>query len=501
MLVGLLRDKSSIHPDDALQLSLFEDSDYVPRAARGLGRRFKRLAGKAKSRLDWRLTRNRFARFTVVSQFFPPDFAATGQLLDDLSARLAKKGLQVQVLTGQPAYAYNESAAERIVFDLNRCIRRTRLSRLVPQKLRGRAINGLLFCARVGVRLVRYTRRGDLILYTTEPAYLPVLGWLMHLITKTPYVVLFYDLYPDVLFRLGVLPRDHWICRLWETLNARVCARAQSVIVLSEPIAERVCQMAPGSRDKIEIIPSWANPETIQPRPKNVNRFAVANGLTKSFTVMYSGNQGRCHDLDTLLAAAKLLRDQRDIKFVLIGKGALHQHLREIVAEWDLTNCRFLPYQDPDVLPESLTAADIAVVSVGSQSESLVAPCKLYGHLAAGTPIAAISPPDSYLAQLVEREGCGRWFANGNAQQLADWIKALRDQPELVHAYGTAARELLLRTATPDLVVDKYWSVIQPNLPAGKVLEQPVLNASTSGLIPNWSLINPPTLSEVVSPA
>jgi len=500
MLVGLLRDKQSVDSSQELQLSLFDETDYVPRAARGIRRKLGLAVDIAKNRLNWRMTRNRFARFTVVSQFFPPDFAATGQLLDDLSARLARKGLQVQVLTGQPAYAYNESAADRIVFDLNRCIRRTRLSRLVPQKLRGRAINGVLFCGRVAMRLVRYTRRGDLILYTTEPAYLPVLGWMMHLVTRTPYVVLFYDLYPDVLFRLGVLPRDHWICRLWETLNAKVCASAQSVIVLSEPIAERVCQMAPEARSKIQVIPSWANPDVIQPRPKSVNRFAVANGLTKSFTVMYSGNQGRCHDLDTLMAAAKLLRDERDIKFVLIGKGALHPHLREIAAEWELSNCRFLPYQDPEVLPESLTAADVAVVSVGSQSESLVAPCKLYGHLAAGTPIAAISPADSYLAQLVEREGCGRWFANGNAEALARWIKDLKDQPQLVQAYGQSARDLLMRTATPDLVVDRYWSVIQPNLPSRKVLESPQLTA-TPNLIPNWSLINPSGFSEAMTHA
>jgi glycosyltransferase involved in cell wall biosynthesis len=500
MFIGLLSDNAAGDSSKDLQLSLFDDSDYVPRAARGIRRRLRGAASLVKDRLNWRMTRDRFARFTVVSQFFPPDFAATGQLLDDLSVRLAKKGLQVQVLTGQPAYAYNESAADRIVFDLNRCIRRTRMSRLVPQKLRGRAINGVLFCGRVAMRLVRYTRRGDLILYTTEPAYLPVLGWMMHLVTRTPYVVLFYDLYPDVLFRLGVLPRDHWVCRLWETLNAKVCASAQSVIVLSEPIAERVCQMAPEARSKIEVIPSWANPEVIQPRPKNVNRFAVANGLTKSFTVMYSGNQGRCHDLDTLLAAAKLLRDERDIKFVLIGKGALNQHLREIVSEWNLTNCRFLPYQDPDVLPESLTAADIAVVSVGSQSESLVAPCKLYGHLAAGTPIAAISPADSYLAQLVEREGCGRWFANGNAEALADWIRDLRDHPELVQSYGQSSRDLLMRTATPDLVVDKYWSVIKPNLPAGKLLDSPT-NNSAGSLIPNWSLINPPAFADAITSA
>ena len=107
---------------------------------------FHRLCQKLCLRWRWRATRSRNARLTVVSQFFPPDFAATGQLLDDLTQRFASRGLQVQVLTGMPAYAYNRSDARRIEFQPNRCIRRTQASRLWPQRIRGRAVNGIFFC-------------------------------------------------------------------------------------------------------------------------------------------------------------------------------------------------------------------------------------------------------------------------------------------------------------------------------------------------------------------
>ena len=41
---------------------------------------------KLQNRLEWRSSRSRNPRLTLVSQYFPPDFAATGQLLDDLTA-------------------------------------------------------------------------------------------------------------------------------------------------------------------------------------------------------------------------------------------------------------------------------------------------------------------------------------------------------------------------------------------------------------------------------
>jgi glycosyltransferase involved in cell wall biosynthesis len=432
------------------------------------------------SRWRWRASRSRFPRLTLVSQFFPPDFAATGQLLDDLTARLAACGLQVQVLTGMPAYAYNRREAERIEFRPGRCIRRTVASRFWPQRIRGRAVNGVLFCLRITTRLLRYSRRGDLILYTTEPPYLPLLGWLLHRLTRTPYLVLLYDLYPDVLVELKVLPASHWLVRLWRQFNCWVFADAQELIVLSEPMAERVRQHAPAAAAKLSVIPSWADAERIRPLAKADNWFVQRERLHDTFTVLYSGNQGRCHDLVTVLAAALLLRADAGVQFLFIGGGPQHARLRALVHDWGLSNCRFLPYQELADLPFSLAAADLALVTLSIEAEGLVAPSKLYGHLAAGTPIAAITPACSYLRELVEREGCGRWFANGDAEGLTAWIRQLRNDPAAAAACGQAARRLLERTATPEIVTSRYLQLIQQHLPEHKPLPVPAEQSGRS---------------------
>ena len=433
----------------------------------------QRIGRKLRHRWQWRASRSRHPRLTVVSQFFPPDFAATGQLLDDLTTRLAGGGLQVQILSGMPAYAYSSSQAKRIEFQPNRCIRRTQASRFWPQRIRGRAINGVLFCLRISLRLLRVSRRGDLILYTTEPPYLPLLGWLLHRLTRTPYLVLLYDLYPDVLVELGVLNASHPLVRLWRQFNRWVFADAQELIVLSEPMAERVRHSAPQVADKLSVIPSWADPIQIRPRPKPDNWFVQKHQLHDVFTVLYSGNQGRCHDLVTVLAAALLLRHDPQVQFLFVGGGPQNERLRQLCHDWGLRNCRFLPYQELDDLPFSLASADLALVTLSIEAEGLVAPSKLYGHLAAGTPIAAITPRQSYLQQLVEQEGCGRWFANGDADGLAAWIRELQRNPAHRQAYATAARQLLERTATPTITTGLYRTLIERHLPDHKPIDRP----------------------------
>lgn len=431
----------------------------------------ERILRHLERRWQWRSSRSRYPRLTVVSQFFPPDFAATGQLLNDLTDRLARNGLQVQVLTGMPAYAYNRSEAERIEFQPNRCIRRTQASRFWPQRVRGRAVNGILYCLRISLRLLRYSRRGDLILYTTEPPYLPLLGWLLHRLTRTPYLVLLYDLYPDVLVELGVLKANHALVALWRRFNRWMFADAQELIVLSEPMARRVQRWIPEAAAKVRVIVSWADPDRIRPRPKADNWFVQKHRLQGCFTVLYSGNQGRCHDLVTVLAAALLLRHDPEVQFLFVGGGPQNGRLRQLVHDWGLGNCRFLPYQDLEDLPYSLASADLALVTLSIEAEGLVAPSKLYGHLAAGTPIAAITPADSYLRHLVESHHCGRWFANGDADGLANWIRQLKADPAHARACGAAARRLLERTATPQITAAQYREAIWPHLPEQKLSE------------------------------
>jgi len=426
---------------------------------------FRVLVDRLASRRRWRAQRHSHARLTVVSQFFPPDFAATGQLLDDLTTRMAARGIQVQVLTGMPAYAYSDERADSLAFEPNRCIRRSRASRFWPRRIRGRAVNGLLFVLRAGQRLLRSLQRGDLILYTTEPPYLPLLGWLLKALFRTPYVVLLYDLYPDVLVELKILPERHPLIRLWRRLNRAMLSNADEVIVLSEPMAERVLAQVPDLAPRLSIIPSWADPEAIRPLPRSENWFVERHGLADTFNVIYSGNQGRCHDLVTLVGAALLLRHDPGIRFVLIGHGPQHSMLSRLVRDLKLSNVVFLPYQEREALPYSLAAADVAVVSLSSGADGLVAPCKVYGHLAAGTPIAAITPEGSHLQQLVEGEGCGRWFANGDSHGLAAWINDLKAHPTHARALGQAARQLLLEQAHPEKICEAYLKCLTPYLP------------------------------------
>lgn len=397
---------------------------------------------------------------TVVTQFFPPDYAATGQLLEELTAQLGLQGMQIRVLTGQPGYSNQQSLGPAVETRTGVRIWRSRTSRLWPQRIRGRAINGLLFVLRSGLCLLHPRHRSSLLLLTTEPPYLPFLGYLTQSLLGLPYICLLYDVYPDVLVELRVLPATHWLVRLWEQLNRRVWERSRAIVVLSDTMQERILAKCPSVAGKLTAIHSWADPRQIVPIAKAENPFARAHQLVERFTVAYSGNMGRCHDIETLLAAARELQAE-DVQFLFVGGGAKYEPCVQMAADWGLKNCRFLPFQPKCVLPHSLTACDLALVTISRGLEGAIAPSKLYGILAAGRPVAAVCESHSYLRPLLRAAGCGAAFDNGDSTRLADFIRQLAGDRPRAERMGRAGRDYLKRHFTPEIIAQQYAELLR----------------------------------------
>lgn len=402
-------------------------------------------------------------RLTVLTQFFPPDFAATGQLIDELVHQLGKQGIEIEVFTGQPHYAFQDASAPAYEILEPIHIKRSRVAQLWPQRIRGKAANGIFFTLRALLYLLRRHRQQELLLLTTAPPFLPLLGYLANRWFGIPYVCILYDLYPDIAIELGVLKPQHWLPRFWRELNLRIWRQAQEIVVLSSAMKQRITGYCPEISHKIHVIHSWADPNWITPIAKHENWFALRYQLIHPFTVLYSGNMGRCHDIDTILEAATLLRDE-PVKFVCIGNGAKRREIAERIQQLELTNVLLLPYQEREVLPYSLTACDLSLVSVSPGMESLIAPSKLYSALAAGRPIAAICPTQSYLNQLIADARCGATFTNNDSFALAQFIRLLMTDAPLAAQMGQAGRHYLRKHFTPEIIARQYLKVMQKAL-------------------------------------
>ena len=124
------------------------------------------------------------------------------------------------------------------------------------------------------LHLFRARHGNNVLLVTTAPPFLPLVGYLAYLLFKIPYICILYDLYADIAIALGVIPKHHWLARLWQALNKKIWRNAKAIIVLSPAMKLQVPADCSQIADKISVIHSWADPDSIVPIAKQENWFA-----------------------------------------------------------------------------------------------------------------------------------------------------------------------------------------------------------------------------------
>ena len=214
-------------------------------------------------------------KITIINQFFPPDFAATGQLLYELSNFLKENGYKVNVLTTSNKYAFGNKnfLGDESIYKEN--IKRSKLSNLWPKKLYGRIINSLFFCLSSSLKLMSQKNTKNLVIITTEPPFMALFISLIYKICKIDYIYIIYDLYPEVLIKQKLLKKNNIIIKIWRYLNNQAINNSKKAVVLSSDMKNMITKSKDIQKDKIQIIPSWADHKKIKPIKKIKIIFAL----------------------------------------------------------------------------------------------------------------------------------------------------------------------------------------------------------------------------------
>lgn len=270
----------------------------------------------------------------------------------------------------------------------------------------------------------------------------PPLTVFVPLFTHKKFSIVVYDLYPDSLFSQGFIKKDSLIGRWWIRQNRKVFAKAECVFTLSEDMKKAVTQYI--SEDKIRIVYNWAHNEHMKPIMKKDNTFLAGQNLQDKFIVLYSGNMGMTHDIDIMVDVAHRMKDNQRIHFLFIGEGAKKPIIENKIAEYGLTNCTVLPFQPLDVLPYSMGAADIAVVTTDAKQSGLSVPSKTYTYLATGATLLCLAADNTELGKLAKAHGVGKCFGRENMDGIVDFISTLEKDKALLADYKENSRKTSL---------------------------------------------------------
>jgi len=407
------------------------------------------------------------ASLTILTEYFYPENASTAQLLTELATELSDT-FNISVLTARPNYhgQDRQDSVERTEQYEGVQIRRLMSTRFDKDVLPLRVVNWLSFTLLATLALLWSHRDSDANLVVSNPPTLPFAAWTASRINKSPYVFVVHDLYPELPMALGYLDEDGLLGRAWRRWMRMVYRDADRIVVLGEAMREKILDVMSGDPEfdssSVIVIHNWEDPDFIKPIPKTDNQFAAEHSTRDRFTMTYSGNIGRFHDLETAISAIDVLesRGRDDVQLLVIGEGAKKERLQNLVENRNIENVKFLPFQPHERLPETLTSGDAALVGVEREVSGLCVSSKLYSSLAAGVPILAVTGPDDDVARVVRENECGIHVEPSDIEKAAEVLASWADNPERVDRLGRNARRLLVRDYSRNRAISRYEAAI-----------------------------------------
>lgn len=371
--------------------------------------------------------------FLLINQFFAPDPAPTGQLLADVAKALDAAGCSVRVVCSAAAYESCEGAGHS---ELEHGDVRRIISRSFGRGVASRLVSYASFFAGA-LRYSVFGRRPDVILTLTTPPLLSLAGTLAKSVRGSRHFIWEMDLYPDVAVALGAFAPGGLPDRAVGALADFSRRRSDGIIALGPCMRERLAARGIPLA-KINVAQNWVDGSRISPRP-----FPVAY----PFTLLYSGNLGRAHDVDTLAEAMGILSDPGRFRFIFAGGGSCRAALEAVCAARNIRSAEFLPYQNQEILADHLGRCHVGLITQKVSTCGAVVPSKTYALMAAGRPFIFIGPRDATPARLLSEYQCGWHIEPGDSSALVNLLEILRATPDLVEAAGQRGRTAFLNSS------------------------------------------------------
>lgn len=375
-------------------------------------------------------------RVVLLNQYYAPADAPTARLLADLGEGLARAGHEVLAICSRRAYTDPRRTHSRRETLLGVEVRRVWSTGFGRARRLGRIVDYATFLIGAAWTLAR-VRRPEVVVSLSSPPFVAWLGVTLARFKGARSIYWVMDVYPELAFALGVLRADSWLGRLFRRLSEGTLRRCDRIVALGPAMARQL-----GRAPKVAVIHNWADGRAIRPQPIAGHPLRAAAGWSERFVVLYSGNLGLAHEFDTVLRAARLLQRRPEMLFAFVGGGPRLQQVRRNAVTLGLPNVIFKPYVPQEALGQSLTSADLHLITLLDGLCGLLVPSKIYGILAAGRPTVYVGEAGGEVATILEQGRCGERVAVGDAAGLAAAIERYADDAPRREAAGRRAREL-----------------------------------------------------------
>lgn len=362
------------------------------------------------------------------NHFFPEDFK-----VNDIAFELQKEGFDVTVLTAIPDYPkgkyYDGYGLFKRRHEIVNGVEVYRLPIIPRGKGGGKRLilNYISYyiCLRIFVFFHKFFHKYDAVfVHLTSPFFVGNAAKALKKFQKIPMFFWTLDLWPESLISAGGITNP-LIIKPQVNMVRKVYQNSDKILIGSKGFEKSICEKG-DFKDKLVYFPNWA--ETEIEADSNFDLKSIRpfdNATDNDFIILFAGNLGEAQNLDAIIDAAEILKENENIKFVFVGDGRKKEHLELLVKEKKLDKTVYLTGRFPlNTMSVFMKNSSVLLFSLKDEPcFNLTVPSKVQFYMAQGKPILAMINGDG--ADLVKEAKCGFVVPAGDSENLAKKINEL----------------------------------------------------------------------------
>lgn len=361
----------------------------------------------------------------IVTQYFWPE----NFKVNDLALEFKKRGHKVTVLTGEPNYPEGKFYSGYSFFRPKRELWNGIEINRIPLIPRGNGKGFYLLLNYISFALSGYflapsrlkKQSFDLIfVFQLSPITLAMPAIRIKQKMGIPMYFWVLDLWPETLYALGVVKSK--LGKKWvEQFVKWIYSKCDKLLISSYSFKKSLLHHGV-QENRIIYLPNWAEDVFTNPTLSSTisdvleKRFSDLEG---NFKIMFAGNIGEAQDIDTVLNAAVLLKDRKNITWLFVGDGRFRVHLEEAINSRGLSETVYLLGRHPiEAMPYFFSKADVMLASLKPDPVfALTVPAKIQTYMASKKPILSMVSGEGNT--IVQQAACGLTCESGDYVQLA----------------------------------------------------------------------------------
>ncbi len=379
----------------------------------------------------------------ICQHYWPEPF-----VLEDTCEELVRRGHTVHVVTGVPnypmGYIYEDYKNGKNRTQERGGVRITRTFTIGRrQNVLFRFLNYFSF-AISSTRYVRRLKEEYDVVYTNQLSPIMMVNAAMVYAKKWKKKAVLYcmDLWPASLAAGGISQRSP-IYKIFGKVSGWLYRKADRIWVTSRMFEEYFEKKFNIGADTVEYLPQYAD-----------NRFDTLpeHQPDQTIDLMFAGNIGTAQSIPTILHAAKLLEDNEQLRWHIIGDGSELENSKKLAHELGLQHVIFYGRKPMEEMPQYYAKADAMLLTLTADPFiSMTLPGKAQTYMAAGKPIVAAG--NGEIHRVLSDAGCGFCGPAEDAEGLANAVREFLAHPNR-NELGKIAREYYEQHFTRNMFMD-----------------------------------------------